>query len=203
MKLFYKSGACSMASHIVLHEIGRAFETEAVDTAAGRTASGADYRAINPKGYVPALVADDGQILTEGAAILEHLAESAPAAGLAPAAGTMARSRMREHLIFTASELHKAFGPLFRQDTSEAGKAAARHAVALRFDHVEAQIADGRAHLLGEGFTVADAYLFVVASWANVTGIDLARWPHLSAYVARVGARPAAQAALKAEGLAA
>ena len=201
MKLFYKSGACSMASHIVLHEIGQDFEIEAVDTDTGRTASGADYRAINPKGYVPALEADDGEILTEGAAILEHLADSTPSAGLAPAVGTMARSRMREHLVFIASELHKAFGPLFRPGADEAGKSAARDAVAKRFDQIEARIADGRAYLLGDSFSVADAYLFVVANWANFTGIDLARWPHLEAYVSRVGARPAARAALSAEGL--
>ncbi|KIC07648.1 glutathione S-transferase [Leisingera sp. ANG-M1] len=201
MKLYYKPGACPLASHIALQETGLPFEIEAVDTAAGRTESGADYRAINPKGYVPALGLDDGSILTEGAAVLQYIADSNPKAGLAPAAGTMARARMQEQLNWIGTELHKAFGPLFREGTSEAGKDEARIAVAGKFDFIETQLADGREWLVEGRFSVADAYLFVVANWANFTGIDLARWPNLAAFVGRSAARPSAQAAMRAEGL--
>ncbi|WP_435660655.1 glutathione transferase GstA [Leisingera caerulea] len=201
MKLYYKPGACPLASHIALQETGRPFEIEAVDTAAGRTESGADYRAINPKGYVPALHLDDGSVLTEGAAVLQYIADSSPDAGLAPAAGTMARARMQEQLNWIGTELHKAFGPLFREDTSEAGRDAARTAVAGKFDIIEAQLEDGRVWLVADRFSVADAYLFVVSNWANFTGIDLTRWPRLAAFVSRCAARPSAQAAMRAEGL--
>lgn len=201
MKLFYKPGACPLASHIALQEIGQPFEIASVDTATGRTAQGEDYRDINPKGYVPALQLDDGQILTEGPAILQFLADSAPAAGLAPEAGTLARARMQEQLTFVSSELHKAFGPLFRDGSTEAEKSAAREAVAAKFNHVEALLSDGRDYLVDDRFSVADAYLFVVANWANFTGIDLASWPNLTAFVARVSDRPATQAAMRAEGL--
>ncbi len=118
MKLFYKPGACSLASHIVLHEIGQAFEIEAVDTSEGKTAGGADYLAINPKGYVPALQMDDGGVLTEGPAILQFLSDTAPQAGLAPEAGNPSRAKVLEHLTYVASELHKSFGPLFRSASS-------------------------------------------------------------------------------------
>jgi len=201
MKLYYKPGACPLASHIALHETGRPFEIEAVDTAEGRTESGADYRAVNPKGYVPALGLDDGSVLTEGPAILQYIADSNPEADLAPAAGTLARARMQEQLNWIGTELHKAFGPLFRDGTSEAGKDEARTAVALKFDLIEAQLEDGREWLVADRFSVADAYLFVVSNWANFTGIDLARWPRLAAFVSRSAARPSAQAAMRAEGL--
>ncbi|NVK16629.1 MAG: glutathione transferase GstA [Rhodobacteraceae bacterium] len=201
MKLYYKPGACPLASHIALYETGRPFEIEAVDTAAGRTESGADYHAVNPKGYVPALGLDDGSILTEGAAVLQYIADNHPEAGLAPAAGTLARARMQEQLNWIGTELHKAFGPLFREGTSEAGKDAARTAVAGKFDFIETQLADGREWLIEDRFSVADAYLFVVSNWANFTGIDLARWPNLAAFVSRSASRPSAQAAMRAEGL--
>ncbi|WP_333696738.1 glutathione transferase GstA [Phaeobacter italicus] len=201
MKLYYKPGACPMASHIALYETGRPFEIEAVDTAAGRTEGGADYRAINPKGYVPALGLEDGGILTEGPAILQYIADSHPEAELAPAAGTLARARMQEQLNWIGTELHKAFGPLFRNGTSEAGKDAARIAVAGKFDLIEAQLADGREWLVEDKFSVADAYLFVVSNWANFTGIDLSGWPNLAAFVSRSANRPSAQAAMRAEGL--
>tara|TARA_B100000378_G_scaffold35268_1_gene26623 strand:+ start:197 stop:877 length:681 start_codon:yes stop_codon:yes gene_type:complete len=199
MKLFYKPGACSLASHIVLHEIGGPFDIEPVDTLAGRTASGNDYHQINPKGYVPALQLDDGQILTEGPAILQYLADGAPNATLAPNIGSVARARMLEQLTFVSSELHKAFGPLFQDGSTEAEKSAAREAVAKKFDHVEASFADGRA--AEEPFTIADAYLFVVANWANFTGIDLTKWPRLFAFVSRIAERPTTLAAMRAEGL--
>ncbi|APX15706.1 glutathione transferase GstA [Phaeobacter inhibens] len=201
MKLYYKPGACPLASHIALQETGRPFEIEAVDTAAGRTEGGADYLAINPKGYVPALRLEDGSILTEGPAILQYIADSHPEAGLAPAAGTFARARMQEQLNWIGTELHKAFGPLFREGTSEAGQDEARVAVAGKFDLIETQLEDGREWLVADQFSVADAYLFVVSNWANFTGIDLARWPYLAAFVSRTAARPSAQATMRAEGL--
>lgn len=201
MKLYYKPGACPLASHIALQETGRPFEIEAVDTAAGRTEGGADYLAINPKGYVPALRLEGGSILTEGPAILQYIADSHSEAGLAPAAGTFARARMQEQLNWIGTELHKAFGPLFREGTSEAGQDEARVAVAGKFDLIETQLEDGREWLVADQFSVADAYLFVVSNWANFTGIDLARWPYLAAFVSRTAARQSAQAAMRAEGL--
>jgi glutathione S-transferase len=202
MKLYIKPGACSMASHIILAEIGGDYAVEMVDTANGETASGANYREINPKGKVPALEVE-GEVLTEGPAILQFLGDRAANLGLAPTAGTMARARVNEVLNFTGTELHIAFGPLFNPASTDAQKEAARQAVAGKLDWLEARLADGRSHLTGEAFTIADAYAFVVANWANFTGIALSRWPHLSGFMARVGARPAVQRVLRAEGLAA
>jgi glutathione S-transferase len=201
MKLYYKPGACSLASHIALHETGAVFEIEAVDTDAGRTETGDDFRAISPNGYVPALRLDNGAILTEGAAVLQWIADSHHYAGLAPDAGTIGRARLHEALNWISAELHKAFGPLFRSNATEDEKAAAHIAVATKFDRVEAQFSDGRTWMVADRFSVADAYLFAVANWANYTGIDLARWPSLAAFVARVAERPATQHAMKAEGL--
>lgn len=201
MKLYYKTGACSLATHIVLHEAGETFGIEEVDTEAGRTRSGADYSSINPKGYVPALELASGDVLTEGAAILQYIADQHSESELAPKAGTIARARLQEYLNYTASELHKAFGPFFSSTASATDKQAAGKAVAQKFDYLDNLLSDGRAYLLGNGFSVADAYLFVVANWSNFTGIDLKNWPHVAAFVERVAARPAAQAALKAEGL--
>ncbi len=201
MKLYYKPGACSLASHIALYEAGTVFQIEAVDTDRGRTATGADFRAINRNGYVPALELAGGEILTEGAAVLQWVADQHPGAGLAPVAGTLDRARLQEALNWISSELHKAFGPLFRASASDEDRAAARINVAARFDRAHDLLADGRDWLVAGRFSVADAYLFAVASWANFTGIDLARWPALAAHVARVGARPSAQKAMKAEGL--
>lgn len=201
MKLYYKPGACPLASHIALYETGAAFEIEAVDTDAGRTENGDDYRAINPNGYVPALRLDDGAILTEGAAVLQLIADRHPAAGLAPEAGSFDRARLHEALNWISAELHKAFGPLFRDSATEEDRAAARIAVAAKFDRVETQLSDGRNWLVADRFSVADAYLFAVANWANFTGIELSRWPHLAGFVTRVAERPAAQKAMMAEGL--
>lgn len=201
MKLYYKPGACSLASHIALIEIGAPFEIVAVDTAAGHTEGGDDYLQINPKGYVPALQLDDDSVLTEGPAILQFLADGHPSANLVPAVGTMDRARMLEQLTFVSSELHKAFGPLFQDTSTEAEQAKARTTVGGKFDTVEKLFADGRQTVVEGQFTIADAYLFVVANWANFTGIDLARWPQLADFVARVAQRPAVQKALSAEGL--
>ncbi|EGF92197.1 glutathione S-transferase [Asticcacaulis biprosthecium C19] len=203
MKLFYAPGACSLSPHIALREAGLVFDLEKVDPAAGTTKAGLSYADINAKGYVPALRLADGEVLTEGAAIVQYIADLAPQSGLAPAAGTLARIRLQEHLNYLASEVHKAFTPLFRNTTSEEGRAAARANVIHRLDYIEQVLSDGRAFLVGEGFTVADAYLFVVAGWTKPTGIGLERWPYLQAFVTRVAQRPAVQAALQAEGLAA
>ncbi len=202
MKLYIKPGACSQASHIILAEIGGAYAVEVVDTANGETASGANYRDINPKGKVPALEVE-GEVLTEGPAILQFLGDRAANLGLAPTSGTLARARVNEVLNFTGTELHIAFGPLFSGSATDAQKEAARQAVAMKLDWLEGRLADGRAHLTGEAFTIADAYAFVVTNWANSTGIALARWPRINAFMARVGARPSVQKVLMAEGLAA
>lgn len=199
MKLYYIPGACSLSPHISLREAGVSFELDKVD--AGKTAGGKDFKTINAKGYVPALQLDSGEVLTEGAAVVQFIADQNPKAGLAPPAGTIARARLQEHLNFIASELHKAFGPLFNPQASEESKKAAPDQVAKRLDHVESLLADGRTFLLGDTFSVADAYLFVVANWTGPTQIGLDRWPKLKAFVARVAERPAVQAAMKAEGL--
>jgi glutathione S-transferase len=203
MKLFYTPGACSLSPHIVLREAGATFTLEKVDTKAGTTESGADYSRINAKGYVPALQIDDNLVLTEGAAVVQFIADRHPDANLAPAAGTLERARLQEHLNFIASEVHKAFTPLFKAESSEEMKSAATVNVRRRLGQIEAQLADGRTYLMGEDFTIADAYLFTVANWATPTGIGLADWPRLEALVARVKERPSVKAAMAAEGLAA
>ena len=202
MKLYIKPGACSLSPHIVLREAGVDFDLEQVDLATKKTETGADFRAVNPKGYVPALELDDGAVLTEGAAIVQFIADIHPEAGLAPPAGTLERARVQEHLNFVAAELHKSFSPLFSPASSDDAKETARAKVRQRLDDVERMLADGRPYLTGETFTVADAYLFTIASWARPTGIGLDDWPHVAAFVERVGAREAVQAALRAEGLA-
>lgn len=199
MKLYIKPGACSLASHIVLRELSVDFTLDIVDTYSQRTESGADYKTINPKGYVPAL--DTGSaVLTEGAAILQYLAEST---ALIPQPGTIERARVQEHLNYIASELHKAFGPFFKASATDGQRAQALEAIPRHFDYLESLLADGRAYLVGNAFTVADAYLFVVCNWAAVPGIDLKDWPFLKALRDRVEARPSVRAAMKAEGLAA
>lgn len=201
MKLYYKPGACSLASHIVLNELGDPFAIEAVDTTAKRTASGADYLRINGKGKVPALEID-GDVLTEGPAILQFVADRKGRRDLAPETGTMARARVSEVLNFTGTELHVAFGPLFNPASDDAAKASARKAVTAKLGWLEDRLADGRAFLTGRDFTIADAYAFVVVNWANFTGIDLSAWPKLAGFMSRVAARPSVQKSLHAEGLA-
>lgn len=202
MKLYYLPGACSLASHIALREAGAEFEIDRVDRETRRTESGEDYLALNPKGYVPALKLDGGAVLTEGPAILQFIADRHPGVALAPPGGTLERARLQEQLNYIGTELHKSFTPLFRADSSEAEKEKARTEAARRFDHVERLLGDGRSWLLGDRFSVADAYLFVVSRWTARTGIDLSRWPAIAAFVERVGARPAVREALAAEGIA-
>ncbi len=202
MKLYYYPGACSLATHITLREAGVPFTLERVDLVTKKTESGKDFTAINPKGYVPALQLDDGEVLTEGVALMQFIADQNPAAGLAPAAGTLERARLNGHLCFISTELHKAFSPLFRKTTSDADRQTTKDTLSRRFAFIEQVLGDGRPYLMGDAFSIADAYLFVVANWAGPTGFgSLERWPHLSALMARVAQRPAVQAALKAEGL--
>jgi glutathione S-transferase len=201
MRLYYSPGACSLSPHIVLRELGYDFALERVDNATKTTENGRDFLAVNRKGYVPALQFDDGEVLTEGAAIVQYLADSRPQAKLAPGPGTMERARLQEHLNFIASELHNAFTPLFNDSAADDEKRAAPGRIARRLDNIEAMLADGRPHLLGEAFSVADIYLFVVAGWTKPTGIGLDRWPRLRRHFERIAARPSVQAAMQAEGL--
>lgn len=200
MKLYYSPGACSLSPHIVLRELGYDFDLERVDMATKKTASGGDYLDVNAKGYVPALALDDGEVLTEGSAIIQYLADQKPEAGLVPRSGTLPRARLQEHLNFLAAELHKAFGPFFTASVSEEAKAKAAGTVSRLLDRFEAILADGRTFLLGETYTIADPYLFVIAGWAKPTGIGLAKWPHLAAFIERIGKRDAVRQALAAEG---
>lgn len=201
MKLFYAPGACSLSPHIVLRELGLSFALEAVDLKTKKTESGADFTAINPKGYVPALQLDDGEVLTEGAAIVQYLADKHAPGTLAPVAGTVERARVNGHLNFISAELHKAFGPLFNPALAPEAREAAVVNVGRKLNVVEEALADGRPYLTGPEFSVADAYLFVVLSWAPKLGVDLARWPHLGGFSQRVTARAAVQAAMAAERL--
>lgn len=199
MKLFYAPGTCSLSPHIVLRELGLSFTLEAVDLGTRTTASGEDFTVINPKGYVPALQLDDGEVLTEGAAIVQYLADKHAPGTLAPVAGTVERARLNGHLNFISSELHKGFGPLFQPALAPEAREAAIANLGRRLDVVEQLFADGRPYLTGPEFSVADAYLFVVLSWAPHLGMDLARWPRLGEFSQRVLDRPAVQAAMEAE----
>ena len=199
MKLYYSPMACSLSPHIVLREAGLPFELVRVDLKAHTLAAdGSDFFAINPKGYVPVLELDDGQRLTEGPAIVQYLADQRPERRLAPANGTLARYRLQEWLTFINSELHKGYTPLFRPGVAEDVKSAAREQLGRRLDYVASQLA-GKSYLLGDDFSVADAYLFVVFNWGQWVGIDLAHWPVLAAYHARIAERDAVRAALAAE----
>lgn len=200
MKLYYSPGACSLAPHIALRESGLAFELDRVDFATKRTASGADFNAINPKSQVPTLGLDDGQILTEVAAVLQYIADLAPAANLAPAPGGLARARLQETLNQIATEIHKGFSPLFSKECPDAWKAVVLGKLQQQFAAVDATLAT-RPFFAGDTFSVADAYLFTVLGWTRFLKLDLAPYPHVVAYLARIAERPAVQAALVAEGL--
>ncbi len=201
MKLYLKPGACSLSPHIALEESGLDYETETVDLKTKRTGAGEDYSRINPKGYVPALLLDSGELLTEGPAIVQYIADQVPAKKLAPANGTIERYRLQSWLNFIATELHKSCSPFFNPAAGGDWKKAAAANLERRLGLVNGEL-EGRSFLLGEDFSVADAYLFTVLGWMKFVGIDLAQWPNLAAFVDRVAARPAVQAALKAEKLA-
>lgn len=196
MKLYYSPGACSLSPHIALREAGLKFDAETVDLRTHKTKSGADFYQINPKGYVPALVLDDGQLLTEGAAIVQYVADQKPRRKLAPKAGTIERARLQEWLNFIATEVHKSFSPLFNPATPEEMKKGALDRLNKRLAYIAERL-DGKPWLMGDEFSVADAYLFTMLQWANGLKIDVG--PVLSAYRDRVAARPAVKATLKAE----
>ena len=198
MKLYYFPGACSLASNISLREAGVKFELVKVDRRTRKAADGLDFSEVNPKGYVPALTLDDGQVLTENIAVLQYIADRNPAAKLAPAAGTMERYRLMEWLGFISSEVHKNFSPLFREDAHEEVKQYARKNLGVRLDYLNRRIGTA-AYLMGETFTVADPYLFTVLGWGRFVNVDLAQWPQLQGYSARVGGRPHVIEALESE----
>lgn len=202
MMLYYKPGACSMAAHILLNEAGADYQLDKVDTAAGRTERGGDFRAVNPRGYVPALKTADGAILTENAAILPFLEDTLAASAFAPAGDPLAQARRAEALSFLSSELHKAFAPFFSgRALSEAERSSALAGLERRLGDLEAMLGD-RAYLLGGAFSAADAYAFVLLSWTRVPGVALDAWPRLQAFFERVSQREAVQRALREEGLA-
>jgi len=200
MKLYYSPGACSLSPHIALREAGLPFELALASTKTKKLADGSDFLAINPKGQVPTLQLDSGDILTEGPVIVQYIADQAPASGLAPAAGTLARYRLMEWLNFLTSELHKGFGPLFAPNTPEDYKPILKARLMDRLGWVDSQL-EGKAYLTGDSFTVADGYLFTITNWTNFVGMDISGLKNLAAYMGRVAARPKVQEALKAEGL--
>lgn len=200
MKLYYSPGACSLSPHIVLHEAGLPFEAILAPTKTKKLPDGSDYTAVNPLGYVPFLALDDGRTLHEGPAIVQYLADQVPAKGLAPAHGSWERYKLQEWLTFIGTELHKGFSPLFAPGMPEEAKNMARERLISRLNWVNGELA-GKPYLMGDTFTVADAYLFTVTNWGPYVGVDISGLPHLVAYRARVAARPAVVAAMKAEGL--
>jgi len=200
MKLYYWPGACSLSPHIVSREAGIDLQLAQLDRAERKAADGTVLSSVNPKNQVPVLELDDGQKLTEGPVIVQYLADQKPASGLVPPPGTMDRYRVQEWLNFITSELHKTFGSLFRPTTPEDFKPILRDMLGQRFDWIDKQLA-GKQYLMGEKFTVPDAYLFTVLRWSPRVGIDLSKWKNITAYIDRVAARPKVQEAMKAEGL--
>lgn len=200
MKLYYLKGACSLASHITLYESGLPFEAASLDRATRITSDGKEFNKLNPKGYVPALLLDNGELITENVAVLQYVADLVPAKKLAPAAGTMERVRLQEWLAFINSEVHKSFSPLFNPAAPPEAKEYTKINLTRRLDWLESGWGS-RSFLMGEQFTVADAYLYTVFGWLKGGGLDADKWPALKRYHERVGTRPAVQQARKAEGL--
>jgi glutathione S-transferase len=200
MKLYFSPGACSLASHIALREAGIDVELIKVEGRGAKTAAGRDFAEVTAKAYVPALELDDGSVLTEGTAILPFIADQAPASGLAPAPGTMERYRLHEWLGYINSEIHKSFSPFFAPGSTDAQKEAAKALLDRRLRYAQETLA-GRDFLLGNVFTVADAYLYTVLSWCRYVNIDLGTWPVLKDYHDRIAERPAVVEARKQEGL--
>jgi len=199
MKLYYSPGACSLSPHIVLREAGLKFEPVPASTKTHKLQDGTDFYTINPKGYVPVLELDNGERLTEGPAIVQYIADQVPAKNLVPAAGSMARYRVQEWLNFITSELHKGIGFMFGPAAEDA-KVLMRGRASERLKWVDQQL-EGKQYLMGDSFSVADAYLFTVTNWTKHVGIDISALKNLGAYMARMAARPAVQEAMKAEGL--
>lgn len=200
MKLYYSAGACSLAAHIALEEAGLKYEAISAPTKTKQLPDGSDYRQVNPLGYVPYLVLDDGQALRECAIICQYVADQAPARALIPPCGSMARYQLQMWMHFTATELHKGFSPLFNPAMPAEAKQVALTRLQERLKFVDGELA-GKAFVMGSDYSVADAYLFTVTNWAKPMAIDLAPYPNLLAWRERVAARPAVQAAMKAEGL--
>ncbi len=202
MKLYFSPGVCSLASHIVLRELGLPHEIAYVDLKTHKLADGSDYYGINSKGYVPALRLDDGTLLTEGAAILQYLGDLKPSAGLIPPAGTLARYQLVEWLTFVSSELHKNFSALFRADVDAASKQSFRNTLDKRLAFLDRELG-GKQYLTGDHFTVADAYAYTILSWKDSVGLDISKWPNVAAYLQRVAKRPSVRETLHQEKLAA
>ena len=200
MKLYYSPGACSMAPHIVAREAGHKIELEKVDIPAKKTAGGEDFWTINPKGYVPALKMDNGQVLTEVGVIIQYLADQKPESGLTAKMGTMERYRQMEAVNFTATEVHKQLGALFNPKMTPEMKEVQLGTIERRFNALEKLLA-GKQFITGDQFTVADAYLFTVLNWTKGLKIELDKWPNIKNFLARVATRPAVQEAMKTEGL--
>jgi glutathione S-transferase len=200
MNLYYTPGACSLAPHIVAHEAGIPLALKKVDLKTKQVDGGGSFMAINPKGSIPALQFDNNQVLTEVSVVTQYLADQKPDSKLAPRAGTMERYRLQEWLNYISSELHKNFAPMFSPNSSDELKKLAMSNLSPRFEYLATQLA-GKNYIFGDQFTAADAYLFTVLGWTKYVGMDLAKWPVLAQYVARIAARPKVQAAMKAEGL--
>jgi len=200
MKLYFSPGACSLSPHIALREAGLDFTLEKTDLRSKQTESGGDIRTDNPKGYVPVLVLDDGDVLTEGPAIVQWIADQRPQSGLAPEAGSRARYHLMEWLNFITSELHKTYSPLFNPAAPEEYKTIARAYLGKRYEFVNEKLA-GKSYLMGDTFTVADGYLVTVTNWARLVKFDLTPYPNVVVFQERVRARPKVQEAMKAEGL--
>ena len=200
MKLYFSPGACSLSPHIALREAGIAFDLVPANMKTHTLADGTDFYGINSKGYVPLLELDDGERLSEGAAIVQYIADQAPESHLAPANGTMARYRLQEWLNFITSEIHKGFSPLFNPAMPVEAKTLAKDKLADRFKWLDSKL-EGRSYLMGDTFSVADAYLFTTANWSKHVGLDISSLANLAAFLGRVAARPAVQAAMRAEGL--
>ena len=198
MKLYYAPGACSLSPHIALREAGIPFTMEKVDLRAKTTESGADYKAINPRGYVPALQLDDGRVVAEGPVIVQMIADLAPESSLAPALGTPERYQLMDWLAFISTELHKGFSPFFNPAVNDEAKQSFRQRLTLRLDYLTKALGD-KPYLMGDDFSAADGYLFTVLRWAK--GFKFELGTTLDAYFDRVAARPAVKAALEAEGL--
>lgn len=200
MKLYFSRGACSLAPHIVLIQLGLPFTAEHVSLRTKMTKDGLDYRSVNPKGQLPALELDDGRVLTENAAVLQYLADQAPESGLAPAAGTFARYQLMEWLSYLSTEVHKRFSPMFMPGSTEQAREAAWASLAGPLTFLAGKV-DGERYLMGAQFTVADAYLFAILNWIGFAKFTMNDWPSLHAYHARVAALPAVQEAMRREGL--
>jgi glutathione S-transferase len=200
MKLYYSPGACSQAAHILLHETGLKHSSEKVDIRAKKTADGGDYFAVNPKGAVPALELDGGEVLTENGAVMQYIGDLAGDGVLLPKSG-LPRYRVIEWLSYLGSDVHKSFGPLFNPAASDEVKESARDMVGKKFDFLDSRLA-GRHYLTGDTMSVADPYLFAMLGWTGKLGIDLAKWPNLAAFRQRMEQRDTVQTVLKAEGLA-